>query len=467
MNPARLAAEKLFHEANIALADGQVAAAENHLRQALALQPDFAEAHANLGWVLEQRGDVEGAEHAYRQALCLNPQQAQMHLNLGALLADQRRNDEAEACYRHALEIDPASAAALSNLGALLACQRRDDAAEQCYRTALALDPEHRSSHFNLSYLLLRAGRFAEGWQHFERRDWYAQFEGRFNCPRWRGESLAGKSILVGVEAGHGDMIQFCRYAQELKARGARHVSLLCHNALGRLLASAPGVDAVLPIDQPIPDGGWDLWTPLLSIPCLSHTDAESIPATLPYLHADEFQIACWAERLSGVAAGTHLRVGLTWKGNPRFENDAQRSLPSLATLRALTDLPGVAFFSLQKGAGEHEAVSEPGIYDLAPYIHDFADTAAAIMNLDLVISVDTAVAHLAGALGKCCWVLLPDYKTDWRWLNARSDSPWYPDVMLLFRQPSMAAWDPVVLQVREALATYLCEEGIRIGRKI
>jgi Tfp pilus assembly protein PilF len=452
VNPARSAAEKLFHEGNVALADGQLVIAEDCMHQALALDPDFAEAYANLAWVLEQRGDVAGAEHAYRQAIASDPQQAQMHLNLGALLADQRRSDEAEQCYRHALELDPASAAALSNLGALLACQRRDAEAERCYRAALALDPEHRSAHFNLSYLLLREGRFAEGWQHFERRDWYAKFEGRFNCPRWHGESLAGKSILIGVEAGHGDMIQFCRYAQVLKERGARHVSLLCHTALRRLLASVPGVDAALPIDQAIPDERWDLWTPLLSIPALCHTDAKSIPAVLPYLHADELQMACWAERLAGVAPNARLRVGLTWKGNPRFENDAQRSLPSLATLRALRDLPGVAFFSLQKGAGEQEAAGEQGIYDLAPYIHDCADTAAAIMNLDLVISVDTAVAHLAGALGKRCWVLLPDYKTDWRWLDARSDSPWYPEVMRLFRQTSDSGWDEVVARVREAM---------------
>ncbi len=197
----------------------------------------------------------------------------------------------------------------------------------------------------------------------------------------------------------------------------------------------------------------------MLSIPYHCRTNAESIPATLPYLHADELQIACWAERLAGVAPNVSLRVGLAWKGNPHFENDAQRSLPSVATLRALSNLPGVAFFSLQKRAGEREAIAPRAglaIHDLAPDLHDFADTAAVIMNLDLVISVDTAIAHLAGALGKPCWVLLPDYKTDWRWLDARSDSPWYPGVMRLFRQPVTGGWDSVVLELRRALVERL-----------
>ncbi|MDB5814203.1 MAG: repeat-containing protein [Rhodocyclales bacterium] len=461
MNTDRLAAETLFHASNAQLADGDLAAAEKSLRQAIALQPEFAEAHANLGWVLEQSGDSSAAEQAYRQGIELAPHQPQMHLNLGALLADQRRSEEAETHYRCALALDPTSPAAGSNLGALLACLRRDDEAEQCYRTALTHDPEHRTTHFNLSYLLLRAGRFEEGWQHFEKRDWYAQLETHFDCPRWQGESLAGKSVLIGIEAGHGDMIQFCRYARLLKARGARHISLLCHPALSRLLAGAPGVDAILPLDQPLPASGWDVWTPLLSIPYHCQTRIDSIPAAIPYLHADETQIAYWSQRLAALATGTTLRVGLAWKGNPRFENDAQRSLPSLATLQPLGDVVGVTFFSLQKGAGEHEAASPPhglAIHDLAPFIHDFADTAAIVMNLDLVICVDTALAHLVGALGKACWVLLPDYKTDWRWLNARSDSPWYPHVISLFRQSAAGNWDQVVIALRGALANHAQE---------
>ncbi|MDB5801231.1 MAG: repeat-containing protein [Rhodocyclales bacterium] len=454
----RPAAEALFHQSNAQLAAGELAAAEECLQQALALQNDFAEAHANLAWLLEQRGDQVGAEQAYRQAIALDAQ-PQMHINLGALLADQLRSDEAETHYRSALSLDPSNPAAWSNLGALLACQRRDDEAEECYRLALAYDPDHRSAHFNLSYLLLRAGRFEEGWQHFEKRDWYAQLAQHIDCPQWQGKPLTGKSVLIGIEAGQGDMIQFCRYAQLLKARGAGHISLLCHPALQRLLEGAAGVDAALPIDQPLPVGEWDVWTPLLSIPYHCQTRIDSIPDTLPYLHADETDIAYWAQRMKTLAGEATLRVGLAWRGNPRFENDAQRSLPSVATLQSLGDVTGVTFFSLQKGAGEDEATSPPAgltLHDLAPFLHDFADTAAVVMNLDLVICVDTALAHLAGALGKPCWILLPDYKTDWRWLEQRSDSPWYPHVIRLFRQSAARDWSEVVRSLRHALANHV-----------
>ena len=448
-------AEALFFEGNRHHADGLSLQAEQSLREAIRLLPDFAEAHANLGLLLDQSGRKAEAEIHYRRSLAINPDEGQVHLNLAVMLAGQKRFAPAEASYREAIRLMPESAVAWSNLGVLQACLKQEADAERSYLTAIALDADYAQAQFNFSYLLLRQGRYDEGWRCLEARDWYAALESYFTCPRWRGESLDGKTVLIGVEAGHGDMIQMCRYAAQLKARGAAEVSLLCHPALARLFASLADVDAVLPFDQPVPRSGWDYWTPPFSIPFHCQTRLDSIPAKLPYLFADAARVDYWSARLQGDGDPSALRVGLCWKGSTSFENDADRSLPSLDVLRPLGELAAVRYFSLQKGAGEDEAMRPPDglpLTPLGPQLADFADTAALIMNLDLVISVDSAVAHLAGALGKRCWLLLPDYKTDWRWLVERSDTPWYPGVMRLFRQPRMGDWATVVAQLCAAL---------------
>jgi len=249
-------------------------------------------------------------------------------------------------------------------------------------------------------------------------------------------------------------MIQFCRYANVLKARGVARISLICHPPLTSLFSTLAGADQVISFDEQLPDGEWDFWTPPLSIPFHCRTRLDSIPAALPYLAADPDKVRAWSVAMGDTLPGT-LRVGLVWKGNSRFENDAERSLQSLATLAPLGAVPGTTFFSLQKGAGEDEADSPPAglaLVDLGSRIRDFADTAAIVAQLDLLISVDTAAAHLAGALGKPCWLLLPDYMTDWRWLDGREDSPWYPGVMRLFRQPRGGGWAATVATVAAAL---------------
>lgn len=449
------APEALFFEANRHLADGHASLAERCLREALRVQPDFAEAHANLGLVLDQSGRKGEAEVHYRYSLASLPEQGQVHLNLAVMLAGQKRFDEAEAAYRTALRLMPESAVAWSNLAVLQACRKQEAEAEGSYRKAIALDADYRLARFNFSYLLLRQGRFEEGWRCLEARTWYAPLQERLACPRWRGESLHGKLLLIGFEAGHGDMIQFCRYAEVLKARGAARISLLCHPALKTLFATLGGVDSVIGFDEALPVSAWDFWTPPLSIPFLCQTRLDSIPASLPYLRATRRRSEFWSARLGSDCAPAELRVGLCWKGNPAFENDDQRSLPALDVLAPLGAIAGVRFVSLQKGAGEAQAARPPAglaLLNLGPQLADFADTAALIENLDLVISVDSAVAHLAGALGKSCWLLLPDYKTDWRWLTQRSDSPWYPGVMRLFRQPRMDDWAPVVAELARAL---------------
>ncbi|NJA88518.1 tetratricopeptide repeat protein [Rhodocyclus tenuis] len=480
-------AEQLFFAGNQRLQEGDAAHAEAHFRAALALRPDFAEALANLAFLREQAGAPAEAEHYYRQTIALLPDCLQPYLNLSSLLLDGRRFADAEALLRQAQALAPTAPAVWSNLGALHACLHEDAAAEACYRAALRLDPEHTNSRFNLSYLLLRQGRFAEGWEAFEARDWYGVLTRHFLCPRWQGEPLQGKSILLGIEAGHGDMIQFARYASLLKAAGARHIAIVCHPALKALFARLRDADEILAFDEDIPRDGWDYWTPALSLPYYCQTRAATIPAPIPYLSADPQRVAYWAPRLPVRRAGGEALVGLVWKGSVGFENDTERSLPALATLAPLARVGGIRFVSLQKGQGEDEAHRPPDGMDMTPLgesLADFADTCAVIDALDLVIAVDTAVAHLAGAMGKPCWLLLPDYRTDWRWLTEREDSPWYPGRMRLFRQaagryrqaargpaaeamlvaPAGAAsvgdspaqrWAPVIERVADALAEW------------
>ena len=441
-------AQRLYAEAARHLQAGDYARAEEGLRLALADDPGYAPAHGNLGYLLARRGQLEQAEAAYRRCLDLDPHLAEIELNRGAVLARMKRLQQAEAAYRRAIALRPALPSAWSNLGACYAGMQREGEAEQCCRQALALDPGHAPARFNLSYVLLRQGRFEEGWAAFEARNWYAALAAQLPCPRWHGEDLQGKRVLVAYEPGQGDMIFFARYAQVLKRRGAAYTTLICHPALQTLFAGLEGIDRVIPINASFDAGQFDCWTALASLPYHELTRVDSIPARLPYLRVDPARVRAWAGQLP---AGP--RVGLVWQGNPLFENDADRSLAALQTLAPVLAVPGINFISLQKGAGENEAGAP--VLNLGPQLTDFADTAALIMNLDLVISVDTAVAHLAGALGKPCWLLLPDYQADWRWFAGRQDSPWYPGVMRLFRQARGGGWEGVIDEVAAALAQW------------
>jgi tetratricopeptide (TPR) repeat protein len=458
MRPQTDSAETLFYQANELIGKGEFAFAEQAFRRALVLEPDLAEIHANLAWLLEQQKRYAEAELCYRRALLLAPWQLQILSNFAVMLVTLKRFDEAESLYRQALLIDDSSVFVWSNLGVLLACTWREDEAERCYRRALELDPDYRKAAFNLAYLLLRQGRYEEGWQRLESRDWLEplakELQENGTIVSWQGEELAGKSILICFEAGHGDMLQFCRYASLLKKRGAARVSIHCHPGLTTLLTGLDGVDDTIALGEKIDVGNWNYWVALYSLPRLFMTRLDNIPDDLPYLSVAPDRISHW-EREMAVTKNI-LRVGLVWKGNPNFENDADRSMPSLAPLATLGNIPGVQFFSLQKGAGEAEAANQPAplsLKDLAPGIADFADTAAIVMNLDLIIAVDTAIVHLAGALGKPCWVMLPAYRQDWRWLKGRQDSPWYPGVMRLFRQTSAGDWSTVVTEIELALA--------------
>ncbi|MDR3427347.1 tetratricopeptide repeat protein [Silvimonas sp.] len=446
------AAQNLFFEGNRQMQAGELLAAQNSFEQALELAPDMAEALANLALLQERAGDIAAALGSYRRALHLQPANTHIYLNLSGLLIKQKQFDHAELACRQALALDPASPTLLSNLGMLLACVKREAEAEGCYRQALAIDPGYAKARFNLSYILLRQGRLEEGWEAHEARsnDPLGRY---FEFPRWQGESVVGKTVLIGFEAGFGDMIQFGRYALQLKAMCAKRVGIVCHPPLKTLLAGLTGIDEVFAYDEAVPKTGWDFWVPPMTLPLHCHTRLDNVPAQIPYLATDSAKVAQWAATLP---AGK-LRVGLVWQGNPQFENDKDRSLPALSVLAPLLANREVQFVSLQKGFAQETAaqqLAELGVYDAAPTLADFSDTAAVIANLDLVISVDSAVAHLTGALGKPCWLLLADFRTDWRWLTERSDSPWYPH-MRLFRQPAGGGWDGVIKQVATALRAW------------
>lgn len=378
----------------------------------------------------------------------------------GARLLEAGDLAGAEAVLRQALRLAPNEPAVWTNLGVLLATRKNEADAEACYRVALRLAPDYRKARFNLAYLLLRHERYEEGWACLEAREWYAPVEKLLPFPRWQGEAIAGKRLLIGIEVGHGDMIQFSRYAALVKARGAAQLGLICHPALKSLFASLAAVDQLFSADQPLPTSGWDYWVPLLSLPFLFGTRIDSIPAELPYLAPDVARIEHW-RALMGERRGAlrdELRVGLVWRGNSIFQYNIQRSLPSPAHFAPLTEVPGIRFYLLQKREPGSVAETLPGpnpAIDFGAEIVDFEDTAAIMSQLDLVITVDTATAHLAGALAKPCWVLLSDFLPDWRWLVDRADSPWYPGVMTLFRQSRVGDWENVMLEVRDRLSEF------------
>ena len=437
--------------------------AEASYRQALEIRPDFAEAYYNLGITLNDQGRLDEAENCFRQALEINPDYAEVYSHLGVILEDLGRLDEAEASYRMALGIKPDYAEVHSNRGNILKNLGRLDEAEASYRQALEIAPSLAEVHYNLGLLLLSMGRYAEAWPcceyryHSNKRLKTIKIP-ELPYPRWKGESLIGKSLLIWPEQGFGDYIQLVRYAALLKDRGLSRITLACPLPLKALLKTVAGVDAVITEFSELATVAYhDYWSLPLSLPLYFGTLLETIPSYLPYLYAEPARIDQWRDRLPTQG----FKVGLVWKGAPGHKNDCNRSLPELATLAPLWSVPGLTFISLQKGAGE----DDPGllskvrpINNLGTGITDFADTAAIVAQLDLVICVDTAIAHLAGALGKPCWVLLPALYPDWRWLQDRSDSPWYPGVIRLFRQTVKGDWAAVITRVVAALEGWVTD---------
>jgi Flp pilus assembly protein TadD len=432
---------------------GQLDDAVKHLNRACALSPSVADCHMTLGNVLREKNDFKAAIDAYRQALRLNPRCYMSHDGLGAALRETGRLDEAVACHSRSLAINPGFPFAHYNLGVTLVDKGLPREAAASYRRAIAIHPSSSGFHWNLALALLALGEFKQGWPEYEWRWRRKNFRSpwpRFSRPRWNGEDLAGKTLLVHTEQGNGDAIQFVRYAPLLAARGAR-VVVLCQPALERLMKNVDGVAQVVASPEALP--AFEAHCPMLSLPFHFDTGLESIPADVPYMEADRSLVDKWQAKAGAVTG--RLRVGLVWAGSPAHENDRRRSL----TLEQLAPLAGAGatFYSLQKGAAASRSAAPPDgmeLIDLTDDLRDFADTAALISCLDLVITVDTAVGHLAGAIGKPAWVLLAS-PSDWRWLLNREDTPWYP-TLRLFRQSTPGAWTPVIERVAAALSEHV-----------
>jgi tetratricopeptide (TPR) repeat protein len=478
-------------------ARGEIAAALEWFRKAVEADPTRAQTYFLLGKAFMDSGQTDAAHTCYQAGLRLEPESAEGLGYLGELFAVQRRLDEAVACFRAALAHEPELVPVLNNLGNALKDQGHVQEALDCYRDALRLAPEHPDIHRNRAIalasvhrfeeaiqefdattalrpddaeahtkkalLLLTLGRFEKGWSEYQWRfkvnDPAQPVDTReFAQPLWDGTDLHGKRILVRAEQGAGDMFQFSRYLVPLKNRGCT-VIFECPSRLSRLLGGLEGADIVVP-KLPVPAVPFDVHVPLLSLPGFLGPPMEFLPLPVPYLHAP-VEVAGQAKRLVDTAG---LKVGICWQGNPQYKGDRERSV-ALSEFLPLIGLPGVRVFSLQKGYGREQLGALPDgttVTDLGSIIDcgpdAFLETAAVIEHLDLIITTDTALPHLAGAMGRPVWLLVSRIP-EWRWLLDRDDSPWYP-TMRIFRQDVAGDWAGAFAKVTEALKHVLAGES-------
>jgi tetratricopeptide (TPR) repeat protein len=417
--------------------------------RALALRPDYAEARYNRGNALHKLRRFEEALADYERALALRPDYVEALANRGVTLHELRRFEEALASYDRALAVRPDYAEAFVDRGGTLREQRRFDEALACYDRAIALRPDYVEAHSNEGMCRMLIGDFHRGWQKLE-WGWIAarqrNAKRNFSQPLLLGsDELDGKTVLLHAEQGFGDMIQFCRYVPLVAERGAR-VILEVYEPLRELMGTLPGVAQFVTTGKPLPD--FDTHCPLLSLPLALGAGSATILSQTPYLRASPQAVMDWNGRLG---PGHRPRIGLAWSGRPSHDNDHNRSM-RLSTL--LSPLAGfnATYVSLLREVREDDApvLQDSDVLHFGEELKTYADTAALIANLDLVISVDTSVAHLAGALARPVWILLP-FMPDWRWLLDREDSPWYPTARL-FRQDESREWDSVMARVRAAL---------------
>jgi tetratricopeptide (TPR) repeat protein len=448
----------------IALAElKQFEAALSSYDCALAIKHDYAEAYYNRGIVLCSGGQWEAALQSYDRAIMLKSDYAEAYANRAFALQELDRTDEAVASCNQAVTVKPDCAEAHCNRGSVLHTTRRLEEALAGYDKAISIKPDYATAHVNRAMALLLMGDYQKGWTDYEWRGkeentWTVTEKRNLSQPLWLGQvSLEGKSILLQSEQGYGDIIQFCRYAELAADLGAR-VILEVPQALAGLLQGLKGVAELIVQGEPLPP--FDYYCPLMSLPLAMNTRLSAVPAKIPYLSAGDDRSRRWRQKLG---ERTRTRVGLVWgsgvRPNPRLSSNSRRNI-ALAKLAPLKH-PDIEFYSLQKGQpaeSELEALiasnwDGPEIKDFTGDIRDFEDTAALIEQLDLVISVDTSTAHLAGASGKPVWILLR-FDACWRWLLDRSDSPWYPTARL-YRQERTGDWDPVVQRVRVDLEQF------------
>jgi len=424
---------------------------------ALILRPEYDSALSNIGHVYQEMGRPEEAEVGFRRALAIRADNADAYNGLGTCLHNTRHLQEAADAYQLAIELDPESPQTYNNFGNLLRELNRFDEADAMFQRAMQMQEDGHETAVNYSFLLLHRGDFERGWRYYEERLKHKDRERQRTSGAmfWQGDAdLRGKAILLYAEQGMGDTLQFARYASMVAERGAI-VYLDVQAPLKSLIASCPGVAGVFTRNEAAPP--FQYYAPLLSLPHIFKTRLDTIPAQVPYLSASPAKAMYWRNRLGPKTA---LRVGLTWAGDPRKHMlaanalDRQRSL-HFDQMLPLLDVPGIQFYSLQLGEHTaHQLNGNPRVIDFTADIRDFEDTAAIVENLDLVITVDTSVCHLVGAVGKPVW-MLNRHNTCWRWLNDRTDSPWYP-TMRIFRQAEMADWGGVIEQVQGALREWV-----------
>lgn len=428
---------------------GRLAEAETAYRNALQRQADHARAHNNLGCVLHMQGRLEEALAEYRRALELDPRLPQANQNYAAIARDGGALERAVVNYERYTAAHPEDAMAFNDLGNACRELGRIDEALGAYEHALALAPDLAQAHFSRSFVLLLLGRYREGWQEYEWRWRIPPFNEparRFSAPMWDGRGIEGGTLLLHAEQGLGDTLQFARYAP-LAATHCASVVLECQPELVGLLQGTAGLQRVLARGEPLPE--FAAHAPLMSLPAKFGTTLQDIPWSGPYVRAKAADAAAWA----GAIGASGFRVGLVWAGRPQQWDDRKRSL-SLDQLAPLARASGAVFYSLQIGEAAAQAARAPAgmrLVDFASRIRNFADTAAIIANLDLVITIDTSVAHLAGAMGFPVWVLVA-HAPDWRYHLGRGDNPWYPS-MRLFRQERDGDWSGAIEQVADALA--------------
>ncbi len=432
---------------------GQLPEAAKCFREAVRQKPDYAEAYYNLGLAMKRLGQLDKAVPCYARAVRYRPNYAEAHCSLAKALKDLHREREALVSYAEALRLKPSYPEALNGRGAIYLEQGRIAEAIDHFTEAVALRPKGADSHLNRGLALLQLGRFTAGWPEYE---WRFQFEDmperQLPKPRWQGESLAGRTILLHAEQGLGDTIHFVRYAVILAEQGAR-VIVECQRPLLPLLKTCPGIAQLVASGDELPE--FDFHCPMMSVPGVVGTTVETIPASPAYLAAEPDRIDRWRQELG---SDGQFRIGIAWQGNPQLSDDRRRSF-RLSEFAPLAAVPGVQLFSLQKGPGEEQLCKQSwSCIDLASRIDPpgeaFLDTAAVMNVLDLVVSSDTSILHLAGALGVRAWAALT-YAPDWRWLLDRPDTPWYPSVRL-FRQSLQDDWTSVFAQMAAVLRSEL-----------
>lgn len=460
LSPAAEEAKRLFMAAAQRQNAGDHPAAMQLYLQALEIAPRLADAYNNIAVMLKHSRHLPAGIACLRRAVLYSPNSSSIFSNLGNLLWMSLEFEAAEAAFRRAIELEPERPETLHNYGLLKFSQGDYQGAIDCYDRLLAQRPDNLLVRWDRALARLTSGDLTRGFAEYDVRfdlnDPDMRFDPRLKSvrttpiPLWQGEDLAGRTLYVYLEQGFGDTLQFARFLPILAQRGAR-IIFDAQPELLRLLRCLPGIAELRPPGSAIPDA--DFHVPLMSIPSRVGITLESVPAPISYLAPPPTDVPSLYR-----PPGTRLAIGIAWAGRPEHANDHNRSMP-LEQFLVLCDLPGVTLYSLQKGprAGDLAALhAQPLVRDLGGQIRDFADTAALVTQLDLVICVDSAVAHLAGALGRPVLLLLP-YTPDWRWLARREDSPWYPS-MRLVRQPAPQDWRSVMQQVRNMLAQILAQ---------